>query len=194
MPKLGMEPIRRAALIDATIAEIGRAGSLDITVSQIAKRAGVSSGLAHHYFGGKDDILLAAMRHVLSIYATEVRRRLTQADTPQGRLRAIVEGSFAPSNFGADTIAAWLNFYVLALSSDDARRLHRIYANRLRSNLRHALRPLVGNRAAELADRTAELIDGAYLNQGLAPGEPNSGAAAAKVMAALDDALGDAEK
>jgi hypothetical protein len=52
----------------------------------------------------------------------------------------------------------------------------------------------VGNQAAELADRTAELIDGAYLNQGLAPGEPNSGAAAAKVMAALDDALGDAEK
>ena len=56
------------------------------------------------------------------------------------------------------------------------------------------LRPLVGNRATDLADRTAELIDGAYLNQGLASGEPNSRAAAAKVMAALDDALGDAKK
>ena len=42
MPKLGMEPIRRAALIDATIAEIGRAGSLDITVSQIAKELSLS--------------------------------------------------------------------------------------------------------------------------------------------------------
>ena len=66
MPKLGMEPIRKAALVQATIAEIGRAGSLDVTVAQIARRAGMSSALAHHYFGSKEQIFLAAMRHVLS--------------------------------------------------------------------------------------------------------------------------------
>ncbi|WP_295317559.1 TetR family transcriptional regulator, partial [Roseobacter sp.] len=54
MPKLGMEPIRRSALVDATIAEIGVRGSLDVTVGQIARRAGMSTALAHHYFGGKD--------------------------------------------------------------------------------------------------------------------------------------------
>lgn len=189
MPKLGMEPIRRAALIDAAIAEIGRAGSLDVTVSQIAKRAGVSSGLAHHYFGGKEDILLAAMRHVLKVYAGEVRARLTGAHSPRERLAAIVEGSFAPSNFGADTVAAWLNFYVLALSSDDARRLHRVYAGRLRSNLRFALRPLAGDDALALADRTAQMIDGVYLNQGLSAGDPDWEQAVASVMASLEDAL-----
>ena len=52
MPKLGMEPIRRDALVKATIAEIGAAQSLDVTVGQIARRAGMSSALAHHYFGG----------------------------------------------------------------------------------------------------------------------------------------------
>ena len=41
MPKLGMEPIRRAALVNATIAQIGETGSLDVTVAQIAKRAGM---------------------------------------------------------------------------------------------------------------------------------------------------------
>lgn len=50
MPRTGMETERRASLVDATIAEIGRMGSLDVTVSQIARRAGVSSALAHHYF------------------------------------------------------------------------------------------------------------------------------------------------
>jgi TetR/AcrR family transcriptional repressor of bet genes len=185
MPKLGMEPIRRAALIDATIAEIGAAGSLDVTVSQIAKRAGMSSGLAHHYFGGKEDIMLAAMRRIMADYAREVLCRLVKARTPEDRLAAIVAGSFAPSNFRADAVSAWLNFYVLALSSDDARRLHRIYAGRLRSNLRHALRPLVGDLASDLANRTAELIDGVYLNHGLSAAEPNSTAAAATVMASL---------
>ena len=56
MPKVGVEPIRKAALVNATIAEVGRAGSLDVTVSQIAKRAGMSSALAHHYFGAKDEL------------------------------------------------------------------------------------------------------------------------------------------
>lgn len=189
MPKLGMEPIRRAALIDATIAEIGDVGSLDVTVSRIARRAGVSSGLAHHYFGGKDDILLAAMRHILGDYAREVRSRLAAAQTPHARVAAIVEGSFAPSNFGAATVMAWLNFYVMSLASDDARRLHRIYAARLRSNLRHALRPLVGSASAALANRTAELIDGVYLNQGLSAGDPDVADAVATVMASLGDAL-----
>ncbi len=36
MPKVGAEPIRKAALVRATITEIGRAGSLDVTVAQIA--------------------------------------------------------------------------------------------------------------------------------------------------------------
>ena len=72
MPKLGMEPIRRAALVKATIAEIGDAGSLDVTVSRIAKRAGMSSALAHHYFGGKDQIFEAAMRHILRDYGQAV--------------------------------------------------------------------------------------------------------------------------
>ncbi len=66
MPKLGMEPIRRAALVEATIAELGAVGSLDITVSQIARRAGMSSALAHHYFGSKEDIFAAAMRRILA--------------------------------------------------------------------------------------------------------------------------------
>ena len=79
MPKLGMEPIRKDALIKATIVEIGRSGSLDVTVSQIAKRAGMSSALAHHYFGSKEEIFLAAMRHILSLYGAEVRGALAVA-------------------------------------------------------------------------------------------------------------------
>ena len=67
MPKLGAEPIRRAALVKATIEAVGAAGSLDVTVAQIARRAGMSSALAHHYFGSKEQIFLAAMRSILTL-------------------------------------------------------------------------------------------------------------------------------
>ncbi|MBF9033434.1 transcriptional regulator BetI [Rhodobacterales bacterium HKCCE2091] len=186
MPKLGMEPIRRAALVKATIAEIGARGSLDVTVAQIAKAAGVSSGLAHHYFGGKEDIFLAAMRHTLTVYGAGVRAGLAAAGTPRDRVEAVVKAGFSPENFRAEVIAAWLNFYVLAKTSLPARRLLIVYQSRLRSNLRHALRPLLGPRAAAAAERVAAQIDGLYLREGLAARDPDGARAAAEVLAGLD--------
>jgi TetR/AcrR family transcriptional repressor of bet genes len=182
MPKIGMEPIRRAALVKATIAEIGDVGTLDVTVSQIAKRAGMSSGLAHHYFGGKEQIFLATMRHTLALYGAEVRSALSMAVTPQDRINAIIRASFLRSNFQRDVIAAWLNFYVLAQTSTQARHLLYIYQHRLRSNLMFALRPLVGLRASEVAEQLAGMIDGLYLRQSLGPTPINPERAIAYVM------------
>ena len=184
MPKLGMEPIRRAALVKATIDEIGAAGSLDVTVGRIAKRAGMSTALAHHYFGGKDQIFLAAMRHTLTVYAAEVRGALGMATTPRERLTAIIRASFTASSFRRETIAAWLNFYVLARSDDAARRLLTIYRRRLRSNLTHDLRKLIGADAPDAAERLAALIDGLYLRRAT-DDDPDRAAAADHVIAAL---------
>ena len=190
MPKLGMEPIRKAALVDATIAEIGEVGTLDVTVSQIARRAGMSSALAHHYFGGKEQIFLAAMRHVLAVYSAEVRGALMMAGAPEtrsgARLEALVRASFSAQNFRREVIAAWLNFYVLAQGNRDAARLLTIYHRRLASNLTHALRPTARGAAPEMAARVAALIDGVYLRQSLGRGPTDREAAARMVLDAVE--------
>lgn len=165
MPKLGMEPIRREALIKATIAEIGAAGSLDVTVSQIARRAGMSSALAHHYFGGKDQIFLAAMRRILTDFGAEVRKELKIAH-PDKRAAGIIRACFAASCFTPATISAWTTFYVLAQHNPQALRLWRIYQARLRSNLTHALHPM-SNDAAKAANVLAAFIDGLYIRAAL---------------------------
>ena len=187
MPKIGMEPIRREALIAATIAEIGEKGTLDITVSAIARRAGVSSGLAHHYFGGKTRLFLATMTHILTAYGQEVRRALRQADTPLDRLRGIVAG-FSGANFERAVISAWMNFYALALSSPEAHRLLQIYQKRLRTNLCHDLRHLGLDRdaATRAAHRIAALIDGIYLREALRQGRPDGADATATVMRQIE--------
>lgn len=185
MPKLGMEPIRKAALVKATIVEIGRAGSLDVTVSQIAKRAGMSSALAHHYFGSKEEIFLAAMRHILSLYGAEVRGALHLANGPEERLRAILAASFSPANFRREAVGAWLNFWVLAQTVPEAKRLLAVYQKRLRSNLLAGLRPLAGDRAVAIADGLGALIDGLYLREVLKTGAPDGAEAVATAMAYL---------
>lgn len=174
MPKIGMEPIRRKALVQATIAEIGQAGSLDVTVSSIAKRAGVSSALAHHYFGGKEQIFLAAMRYILTGYGNEVRAALAGKTHPMARLEAIIAASFSRSQFDQNVISAWLNFYVQSQNNLAAKRLLTVYHRRLRSNLVANLRPLVGDRSEDVAERLAALIDGLYLRHalGAAPLDP----------------------
>jgi TetR/AcrR family transcriptional repressor of bet genes len=190
MPKLGMEPIRKDALVKATIVEIGRAGSLDVTVSQIARRAGMSPALAHHYFGSKEEMFLAAMRHVLTLYGAEVRGALAAAEGAEGRLRAVLRASFSPGNFRREAVGAWLNFWVLAQSQPQARRLLAVYQRRLRSNLLSALRPLAGDRTEEVANGLGALIDGLYLREVLKTGAPDGAAAVSVALAYLDAALG----
>lgn len=181
MPKLGMEPLRRASLVQATITEIGRAQSLDVTVGQIAKTAGMSTALAHHYFGGKNQIFLAAMRHILTEYGTKVRHHLRHATTPQARVEAIITASFDDTFFAPGTVAAWMTLYAAAPTQPETRRLLTLYQARLRSNLTHALRPLSATPQAH-ADVMAALIDGLYLRAALS--DASSGVAARN--AALD--------
>jgi len=190
MPRIGMEPLRRRALIDATISAIGQRGSLDVTMSEIAGRAGVSPALAHHYFGAKDDLLHATMRHLLAELGADVRAALARAATPEQRIRAVIAVNFSPTQFRPDTIAAWLAFYVAAQHSRPMRRLLAVYARRLHSNLVHALSQLLPRPAA---DRTAEaiaaLIDGLYIRCALRQGEPDAAAAIHIVESHLETAL-----
>lgn len=163
-----MEPIRRRALIEATIAEIGQRGSLDVTVGQIARRAGMSSGLAHHYFGSKDQMLLAAMRHIMTEFGRRSCEGLARAGTPRERLDAIIAASFDAREFRPEVVLSWLSFYVQAHSNPGARRLLRVYTRRLHSNLVYNLRQLTSQaQAHRIADGIAALIDGLYIRQAL---------------------------
>lgn len=187
MPKLGMEPKRRAALVTAVIDEIGETRSLDVTVAKIARRAGMSSGLAHHYFGSKEQMLIAAMGHILVEFSGKVRDGLRAAEGPRDRLAAIIQANFAPHVFDPRKTSAWLSFYALAQAKDDAGHLMQIYQKRLRSNLLFDLRKLTPE-AEIIADTLAALIDGVYLRAALEDGA-RSDEAFAQVSKALDTFL-----
>ena len=193
MPKIGMEAVRKAGLVEAAIKEIGSARTLDVTVSQIARRAGVSSALAHHYFGTKEQIFLSVMRQVLTRYGEDVRDEIAIANTPKGRVEAIIRASFRDRNFRPEIISAWLNFYVMAQKSSETERLLSIYRRRLRSNLVFALRPLVGDAAGESAEGIAAMIDGFYVRQSLSR-EPVDRESAVAIVSDYLDRLLDSRK
>ncbi len=180
-----MEPLRRRALIDAAVAAIGERGTLDVTMSDIARRAGVSPALAHHYFGGKEDLLFATMRHILSELGRDLREAIAGREGAE-RVRAIIAVNFSAKQFRPEVIGAWLAFYVEAQRSEALRRLLRVYARRLHSNIVFGLRPLMPHSAAErTAEGIAALIDGLYIRRALKDGPPD----AASAIAAVEDYL-----
>lgn len=85
-------------LIVAAASLLGEVGPRSVSVRMIAERAGVNHGLVHHYFGGKDGLLRAAMSRLVeehAAYATAKSKGkplpapLALVDDP-GYLRAIV--------------------------------------------------------------------------------------------------------
>ncbi len=190
MPRIGMEPVRRKALISAAIDAIHDRGMGQVTMSEIARRAGVSAALAHHYFGGKDQLLLATMRHLLSELGEEIQARLVEAKTPRERITAVIRGNFSAGQFRPAVISAWLAFYVQAQTDPEARRLLRVYTRRLESNLLHALHELTSRaHALRIAETAAALIDGLWIRRSLAEADPDSESAARLVEDAVFEAL-----
>lgn len=173
MPKLGMQPIRRQQLIDATIATIEAHGFAEATIARISRRAGLSSGIISHYFGGKNALLAATMRWLLSDLRDAMIARQRQAQSPIARIEAIIAANFAPAQFTPRVCAAWLSFYAQVPHEPELARLHRVYIRRLHSNLRHAFGALL---PAEGATRAAEgmgaLIDGLWVQAALSREAP----------------------
>lgn len=62
MPKIVDHELRRQELLAATWRVIARTGIVGVTTREIAREAGVSTGVLAHYFADKEELLAAALR------------------------------------------------------------------------------------------------------------------------------------
>jgi TetR/AcrR family transcriptional repressor of bet genes len=186
MPKVGMQPVRKRQLIDATIATIAEHGFGEATIARIARRAGLSSGIIAHYFGGKDALLAATMRHLLTELLRDATDRLKRARTPLERAEAVIAANFGPSQFNRDVIAAWFAFWGEVPHAPELKRLNDVYMRRTRANLKHALRPVAAEPHADRIARVAAcLIDGIWVRAALTETAPDAEGASRMIMATI---------
>jgi len=190
MPKLGMQDVRRQQLIEATFATVQRHGLADTTMQRIAREAGLSAGIIHHYFADKDALLAATMRALLAELRRDVVARLAAARTPEARVRAVLAACFAEEQFRPALVAAWLAFWAQSPHAPELARLRRLYDRRTWTNLRAPLGELLPPReAARAATTLAAMIDGFWLRAGAGDGALDRRDALAHVDAYLDRVL-----
>src|ERR1700754_181337 len=79
--------MRRRQLIEATIVAIAEVGFNATTIAEIARRADVSTGLVSFYFGDKDGLLEATLRHLARELSRAASARMRDATTPRARVQ-----------------------------------------------------------------------------------------------------------
>jgi len=101
-------PLRRAAIVRATIRCLARDGYSGLTMRRVAREAKVSQGILHYYFADKRAILVAALETV----AADLDRRVAAAQDrgpkdARARLLALVEACL---RLAVEERAFWIVF------------------------------------------------------------------------------------
>ncbi len=91
--RLGPEQ-RREQILDAANALFAERGYDEVSIEDVARSAGVTRGLVHHYFGGRTDVYVALLRRLGAVGEEQLQR-------PVGRsARARL----------ADSVTRWLDW------------------------------------------------------------------------------------
>ena len=82
---------RRGQIVTAATELFSTQGFYKTTIKDIAKLAGISSGLVYQYVREKEDVLLLVLLDVIDAYAREIPKTLVGIDDPIGRLVTAIE-------------------------------------------------------------------------------------------------------
>lgn len=96
MPKVGMEPHRRAAIINSALKCISLYGVDGFTLDQVAVGAGCSKGVASYYFKNKKTLVIESFKAFLAYYGEKIMNDLTPGMTSEAMMELTLFHSLPP--------------------------------------------------------------------------------------------------
>ena len=109
MPKLGMEPIRRAQIRKAAVKLISKRGFEGTTLWDVAIAARISTGTISHYYNSKLEMLIDALTYASETLQGVMRAGVEAESSPAGKLRALIHaGIFDDAKDVLMCNAVWL--------------------------------------------------------------------------------------
>lgn len=112
--------IRRQQLIEATIDTLATRGYADTTLAEVARRAGLSSGIVNFHFATKEKLLVETLQYLSEEYRNNWRLALDRAGpSPAERLAAVVASDFDRKICTRRKLAAWCAFWGEAKTRPD---------------------------------------------------------------------------
>ena len=164
---------RRRSLIEGTLRSLATNGIAGTSVRTITAAAGVSHGLARHYFPSKEDLLAAAFRHLCDGISEQIRDVERKGDRSAiERLKATPRAVFSSPALDVVNRLAFLEFWHEIRQNETIRDIQRdlyaSYRRRVGRLFREAARDVranVDHRAAAIG--LIALLDGLWLELSL---------------------------
>ena len=185
MPRPSNTEERRQQIVAGLLKVMSERGYERASVSEIAKAAGLSPGLVHYHFSGKQEILLTLVEQLAAQARQRVATRLERVKGPDARARvdAFVEAFLATGGDAAPAaVASWVTISAEAIRQPEVRA---IYEQVVRADLEHLtslVAAVVGRRKAPaLAAGLFAAVQGYFVLAASVPGLVPRGSAASTV-------------
>ena len=112
LPRKLPRDARRKQLIEATIEVVAERGYARTTLTEVAKKAGLSHGLVNFHFQTKDALLTETLTYMSEEYRDNWGRALEAAGPePEVQLDALIRADFNPEICTPSRLAAWCAFW-----------------------------------------------------------------------------------
>lgn len=183
---------RRNDLIQAAITSIAEVGYDAVTVATICDVAGFSRGLIGHYFRGKDDLLVEAVRYITQSIGATTREAVERAGPdPLDRLHAAITASFAPPIFTQERAAVWVSFAARAPWSTAFTQIYREVWRNYRAGVSRLIDRAADQQgikvdASQAALTVSQLIEGLWVGYSADPTSVSRDRAEAACHAYID--------
>jgi AcrR family transcriptional regulator len=92
--KSDISNLRRGQLTRAAYKVVGQKGYYEFTVRDIAREAGLSTGLVHYYFKNKEDLLLNLLKEINRNMTIILNRNIITSEDPQEKLNIFMKQAF----------------------------------------------------------------------------------------------------
>lgn len=143
-------------IVHSALEEISSNGLSGLTTKGISQRANLSTGIIHHYFDTKDNLVYAAYVFLVRDLHKSTLEIFRREQDPKQRLLAMIHMNFSSVHISPEARDVWPQFWAQAAHDARSARLLRVYYRRFHSNLAHDFHALLGDR--ERAQAAASLL------------------------------------
>lgn len=164
MSRVSISKIRKLELERAALEVVYEKGFRGMTLEQVARHAGISKGIVHHYFLNREELVAGLVRYGNRVYAEIALERIKSAKSPSERLWAIIYARVAPELFQPPYWRAYLPILEEGIQHKQIPRIYSAINARGRSNVAFALRSLLKPGDVDVVTHTIwNLMAGAWL-------------------------------
>src|SRR2546427_8732958 len=114
---------RRLALFKAAFREVAEKGFAQVTLDDIARRAGVSKGVTLYYFASKEDLLRRLFGWLVDSIHARMREAVSERTDPVEKLQALVAITFPSPSKNRAFFRTFVDFCGLAARREGFREV-----------------------------------------------------------------------